>query len=143
MTHPSSILANGINRIHNDPHKERQMIPVLTETAIQHLLLFEVFRAAGAFDLSLLEKHAPGVAATLLAWAESHKLVVTERQFLNADGETGYVNRSVSLALSQTITVLAFRELTAVEVIRLRDAAADKTGAAQYAAGQAESQETP
>jgi len=135
MTHPSAVLANGINRIHNAPHQELQMIPVLAESAIQHLLLFEVFRSAGAFDLSFHERNSIGVAATLLAWAESHKLAVTERQFLNADGETGYANRSVRLGfgLSRTITVLAFRELTAVEVIRLRDAQADKAIGAEYA----------
>jgi len=124
VTHPSAVLANGINRIHNDPHQELQMIPVLAESAIQHLLLFEVFRSVGAFDLSFHERNSIGVAATLLAWAESRSFAVTERQFLNADGETGYANRSVRLGLSRTITVLAYREMTAVEVIRLRDAAA-------------------
>lgn len=128
---PRSISAEeeqAIDEEHSmDPHRQRQAIPVIRETAgdqsVRLFALFQATRDAGFVCPSIMihADRMPSAGAALQAWADSLGLVTRDQLHIDEDGQRGYATKVLDFAPSHYVAVIAYRPLTDVELLAMQE----------------------
>lgn len=100
-----------------DPMTTLTEIPVVAQQAIDLLRLLDAVPIARPYTVTIHERHTPGAAATLRAWAEANGFATHEDHYPSTNGYPAYANLTATISEHGTrIVVLAYRDLSPEEI---------------------------